>query len=101
MCVFAPAPPPQAIPRAPAAARLTLALNVATSAAGRLRVGLEDRDGVPIPGRGLEDCDPIVGDALDRAVTWAGDAELADLAGRELRIVFELRDADLFAFQIR
>ena len=56
---------------------------------------------MPIPGRGLEDCDPIVGDALDRAVTWAGDAELADLAGRELRIVFELRDADLFAFQIR
>ncbi len=81
-------------------AELRLALNVATSAAGEVRVGLEDLDGNPKPGRGLDDCDPIHGDDLQRIVTWRGDAELAEFAGPVLRLRIVVRDADVFALRL-
>ena len=47
-----------------------LELNYATSAAGSIRVEVQDRSGRPVPGYSLEDCPYIVGDEISRVVGW-------------------------------
>jgi hypothetical protein len=79
----------------------TLSLNFATSAAGSVRVELQDADGTPLPGLSLDDCDELFGDTLERRVTWRGSSEVSAASGRAVRLRFHLRDADLFAFQFR
>lgn len=76
-----------------------LTLNFATSAAGTIRVELQDAAGKPLPGYELKSCDPLFGDTLNRAVSWKGNGDLAKLAGRAVRLRFELKDADLYALQ--
>jgi hypothetical protein len=74
-----------------------LTLNFATSAAGDIRVELQDRDGKPYPGFALDDCPPLFGDAIDRAVTWNDGGDVSRLSGKPVRLRFLLRDADLFS----
>jgi hypothetical protein len=76
-----------------------LSLNFSTSAAGGMRVELQQPDGRPIPGFMLADCQEVFGDELDRIVTWKGGSDVGRLAGQPVRLLFELRDADLFSFQ--
>lgn len=76
-----------------------LSLNFATSAAGSVRVEVQEGDGKVIPGFELDACHVLFGDTVDRNVTWDGDASLASLQGRPVRLRFEVRDADLYAFQ--
>ena len=83
----------------PGPGQTELLLNVSTSAAGTVRCELQTPDGKPIPGYTLADCDPIYGDEIARAVTWHGSSEVTPLAGKPVRIVFELQDADVYAFQ--
>ena len=77
----------------------TLSLNFATSAAGSLRVELQDVQGKALPGYALNDCDELFGDTVDRTVTWHNKSDLSTLIGDVVRVRFVLRDADLFAFQ--
>lgn len=77
-----------------------LRLNVATSAAGDVRVGLERPGGQPIPGLALDDCVPFYGDTSDHKVVWHSDGNLAALAGHTVRLRIALRDADLYAVQV-
>ena len=76
-----------------------LEINFATSAAGSLRVEIQDDKGEPVEGFALADCPDIFGDSLARKVQWSSDADLAALAGRPVRLLFELADADLYSFQ--
>jgi hypothetical protein len=76
-----------------------LAVNVSTSAAGSLRVEMQDAGGTPIDGFRLADCDEIYGDDLNRVVTWNGNANLGRLASRSVRLLAELADADLYAVE--
>jgi hypothetical protein len=78
-----------------------LALNFATSAAGRVRVEIQDPRGKPIDGFALADCPDHFGDAVDRIVSWKAGGDLSALAGGPVRLRFDLQDADLFAFQFR
>jgi hypothetical protein len=78
-----------------------LRLNFSTSAAGAVRVELQDAAGEPIPGYSLADSNPLFGDALDREVTWKGGTDVGPLAGKPVRLRFALEDADLYAFQFR
>ena len=77
----------------------SLSLNFATSAAGSLRVELQDARGKALPGYTLNDCDALFGDTVDRTVTWQSKSDLAALIGHVVRMRFVLRDADLFALQ--
>ncbi len=77
----------------------TLRLNFATSAAGSLRVELQDEQGKPLPGFSLDDCEEIFGDTLDRSVQWKPKADLSPLIGQAVRVRFVLKDADLYSFQ--
>jgi len=78
-----------------------LVLNYSTSAAGGLRVELQDADGTPLPGYALADCPEIIGDEIEHVVRWKGGADLGRLAGKSVKVRFELKDADLFAFQFQ
>jgi hypothetical protein len=78
-----------------------LALNVSTSAAGSVRVEIQDSGGEPLPGFALADCHEVYGDDLERPVAWKGNADLAALAGQPVRLRFAVRDADLYSFRFR
>lgn len=76
-----------------------LLLNFSTSAAGSLRLEVQDASGIPVPGFALEDCPEVFGDSIERPVSWKDGANLGGLSGKALRLRFALRDADLFAFR--
>ncbi len=75
-----------------------LSLNVSTSAAGSMRVELQDLEGQPLPGFELANCWEVVGDTLDYTVRWRERSSVAALAGRPVRLRLVLRDADLYSF---
>ena len=76
-----------------------LKLNVSTSAAGSIRVAIQTVDGNAIEGFGLDDCDEIYGDFLEREVTWSGKTDVRATSGKPVRLLFEIKDADLYLFQ--
>jgi hypothetical protein len=78
-----------------------LSLNFSTSAAGSIRVEIQDAAGSPHPGFSLAECREIIGDKTDHIVRWTSGSDVSALAGRPIRLRFELRDADLFAIQFR
>jgi hypothetical protein len=76
-----------------------LLLNVATSAAGSVRVEIQDTEGDPLPGFTLRDALPFYGDELDALTTWKSGSDLTSLAGKTVRLRFVLQDADLYALR--
>jgi hypothetical protein len=76
-----------------------LLLNVSTSAAGSVRVEIRDAGGKALPKFATADCPPIFGDDTALAVKWKKGGSVKHLAGRPIRLLFDLKDADLFAFR--
>jgi hypothetical protein len=76
-----------------------LTMNFATSAAGGVKVEIQDAKGKPIPGFTLSDCEEHFGDALERTVVWKGGADVSSLAGKAVRLRFTLKGADLYAIR--
>lgn len=77
-----------------------LSLNAGASAAGSLRVELQEPDGTPLPGYSAEECVEVLGDSLDYTVAWrGGETDLSALAERPLRLRVLLRDADLYSLR--
>ncbi|HEX5105933.1 MAG TPA: hypothetical protein VFV87_19075 [Pirellulaceae bacterium] len=78
-----------------------LELNFATSAAGSIRVEIQDAAGKPISGFTAEECLDTIGNELDRVVQWKAGSDVSDLAGQPLRLRFLLKDADLFSLRFK
>jgi len=78
-----------------------LVINYATSAAGSLRVEIQDVRGKVLPGFAMSDCREIYGDHLDRVVTWRGASCIARLSGEVVRLRIEMKDADLYCLQFQ
>lgn len=76
-----------------------LHLNFASSAAGVVRVELQDMHGRALPGFSVADCDEVFGNAVDRAVSWKGSADVSKVEGTPVKVRFILKDADLYAFR--
>jgi len=75
-----------------------LVLNVRpTAPGGRVRVEILSAAGDPIAGFGPSDV--VNRDGLAEVVRWKGNASVAKLAGRSVRLRFEIHNADLFALQ--
>jgi hypothetical protein len=72
----------------------------AAAGGGRLRVGLADLDGDPIPGFALEDSIALTADGTDQTVQWKENAVLSAAKQRHehLRLLFELTNASLYSF---
>ena len=78
-----------------------LVMNFSTSAAGSLRVEIQDSDGKPVNGFALTDCPEIFGDELERVVAWKGGSDVSKLAGKPVRLRFVIKDADLYSIRFR
>ncbi len=77
-----------------------LELNLDVGAAGEARVALIDADGKPIPGYALADCAPVRGRGTKQRVRWRANGEdVSSLAGRNVKLVLELKGASLYALQ--
>jgi len=78
-----------------------LIINFATSAAGSIRVEIQDPAGKPVGGFALADCPDIFGDAIERQVSWKNGADVSKLAGKPVRLRVVLKDADLYSLRFR
>ena len=76
-----------------------LELNFATSAAGHVRIEIQDTDGNPLPGFALEECPPHFGDSVSKTITWNGNPNLSEVTNQPVQLFFELKDADLYSFR--
>jgi hypothetical protein len=71
-----------------------MTINFSTSAAGSVRVELQDE-----AGKTLAESEAIYGDELEHVVEWKGSCAIAAHAGKPVRLRFVLKDADVYAFQ--
>lgn len=76
-----------------------LVANFATAAAGSVCVELQDADGKPIPHFTLADAVPLTGDEIAQTVAWKSGDDVISLAGKPIRVRFELKDAEVFSFR--
>lgn len=79
----------------------SLSLNFSTSAAGSIKIEIQDINGRPVPGFTHDESNVIFGDDVDRTVSWKNKdaSDLALLAGKPVKIRFVLKDADLYSFR--
>ncbi len=85
-----------------------LFLNFATSAAGSIRLEIQDTKGNPLPGFALEDSPLVWGDEIEHTVRWkrnhakaTSDKPLAGIVGKPIRLRFVMKDADLYSLRFR
>ena len=76
-----------------------LEINYSTSAAGSLRVEIQEPKGQPITGFSLDECPEILGDEILRIVSWRGGSDVSSLAGKAVRLRFVMKDADLYSIR--
>ncbi len=76
-----------------------LEINYGTSAAGSIRVEIQDPSGRPIPGFALDDSPEIIGDEIEHVVAWRQGSDVSKLAGQPVRLRFVMKEADLYALR--
>jgi len=74
-----------------------LEINYSTSAAGGIRVEIQDANGAPLSGFTLADAREIIGDQTARIVSWTGGSDVGRPASRPVRLRIALKDADLYS----
>jgi len=78
-----------------------LMLNFSTSAAGGIRIEVQNAAGKALPGLALADAIEIIGNEIEHVVLWPRGSDLATLAGKPIRLRFVMHDARLYAMQFR
>jgi len=76
-----------------------LLLNFSTSAAGGIRVEIQDATGKAIPGFALGDSVETIGNEIERAAKWKAGSDVGALAGKPVRLRFVMKDADIYALR--
>jgi hypothetical protein len=76
-----------------------LTMNFASSAAGGVKVEIQDAEGKPLPGFAIDDSEDHFGDAVARTIVWKNGGDVSSLAGKTVRLRFELKDADLYSIK--
>ncbi len=76
-----------------------LLINYSTSAVGSVQVEIQDAAGSAIAGYALGDALEIVGDQIERVVSWKGGSDVGSLAGKPIRLRFVMKDADLYSIR--
>lgn len=78
-----------------------LELNYSTSAAGEIRVEIQDKNGKPIPGFTMEDSQILIGNEISRIFSWNGNEDVQALAFQVVRLRIYMKDADLYSFRFK
>lgn len=81
----------------PAAA--TLGVNAVVNDGGMLRAELRTDNNKTVDGFTFDDCKPLVESGFSQSMVW-GEKTLADLEGQELRLHFELKNAEIFTYDL-
>ncbi|SEJ58506.1 hypothetical protein SAMN05216327_11379 [Dyadobacter sp. SG02] len=76
-----------------------LEINYATSAAGELKIELQDASGKAIPGFTIDDCPAIIGNEIRRVVRWKGGGDVSQWASRPVRLRIAIKDGDLYSLK--
>jgi len=78
-----------------------LVLNFATSAAGSLRYEIQDQNGRPLAGHGLDETPVLYGDDIAREIQVQPKSRTyrKGLEARPVKLRFVLKDADLYSFR--
>jgi len=76
-----------------------LLLNFATSAAGGIRVEIQDAQGNPLPGFSLDEAVELIGNEIEREVRWKDGADVSKLAQQPVRLRLVMKDADVYALR--
>ena len=66
-----------------------------------LNIALPDKPKKPVAGFEVDNCRLVKGDSVRHVVTWNGDPNLANLAGRVVRLRIEMKNAKLYAFEFK
>jgi hypothetical protein len=78
-----------------------LLLNVDVHEVGEARVEVLDEESDPIRGFELSSSIPLRGRSIEQLVGWRDAARWSQLAGRQVRLRIQLRNADLYALWTR
>ena len=76
-----------------------LQLNMDGSAGGRMKVAVLDEHRTPIAGFTADDADWLWGNSVRRTVTWKGQSDLSQFAGKTMRLHFTGERVRLYAFR--
>jgi len=79
----------------------TLFLNFSTSAAGFIKVEILDIEGKSIKGFELENAKELIGNEIEKAVSWQGNPDLTKLMDKPVRLRFVMKDADLYSLRFK
>ncbi|RBP43799.1 hypothetical protein DES53_105198 [Roseimicrobium gellanilyticum] len=78
-----------------------LTMNFATGATGGVQVEIQNAAGKPIAGYTLEDAVEQIGDEIERPVSWKSGSDISKLTGEPVKLRFVMKDADVFAVQVK
>lgn len=79
----------------------TLFLNFSTSAAGFIRVEILDMEGNSINGFELDNAKELIGNEIEKAVSWNGNPDLSKLMDKPVKLRFVMKDADLYSLRFK
>ena len=78
-----------------------LELNFKTADGGSIRVEIQSPDGKPLSSFGLNECNELTGDAIEKTVKWKAGTDLSKFSGKPVRLRFVMKNADLYALRFK
>ncbi len=78
-----------------------LVINFVTSAAGGIQVEIQDVNGDVIPGYSAEESTILIGNEIERIVSWNKGTDVGTLAGKPVRLRFVMNDAHLYSVRFK
>jgi len=76
-----------------------LLINFRTSAAGEIRVEILNENGSQITDYSLDDSQVIIGNEIEKVVSWKNGTDVSQLIGKPVRLRFVMKDADLYSLK--
>ena len=77
-----------------------LEVNYLARPGGYVRAEIQDAEGQPLAGFAAEDCEPLKGDQIARVVSWRGGKQ-GPFTQNPVRVRFDVKDADVYAFRFK
>ena len=78
-----------------------LVINYVTSAAGAIQVELLDELNQPFPGFSLDESQIIIGNEIERIVSWKNGSDIGNLIGKTVSLRFVMKDAHLYSLRFK
>ena len=78
-----------------------LVINFSTSAAGMIKVEVQNMNGKPIEGFEIENSNELIGNEIEKIVSWKGDPNLNELSSQPICLRFVMKDADLYSIRFK